>query len=205
MNARRLVLPALFLPFVRGRRAGAAGRSRSRTRLLVRPVRAMACAILMMASAAAPGSHTAVREPGDAERSSWGVTTNPRQLRAMQLLDRRKAGVAPRVRFEWDAVAGARAVRADGSLDEPTVVGNSVGGASRDTRRTRACGSRAASRSRCRSPRELIRGRSSRCSVRTNTAISTIRRRCHSTFDDTSVITGYSLLFTHRHFSKSSI
>jgi len=68
----------------------------------------MACAILMMASGAALGSHTPAREPSAAEASSWGATTNPRQLRAMQLLDRRKAGVAPRIRFEWDPVVGAR-------------------------------------------------------------------------------------------------
>ena len=82
-------------------------------------MRTMACSILVMASAAALGSHTPVREPGNAERSSWGVTTNPRQLRAMQLLDRRKAGVAPRVRFEWDAVAGARAYVLTGRWTSP--------------------------------------------------------------------------------------
>jgi hypothetical protein len=36
------------------------------------------------------------------------AATNPRQLRTMQLLDERKPGVAPRIRFEWDPVAGAR-------------------------------------------------------------------------------------------------
>ena len=76
--------------------------------VLLSPVRAMACAILMMASAAARGSHTPVRERSAAEASSRGATTNPRRLRAMQLLERRKAGVAPRIRFEWDPVVGAR-------------------------------------------------------------------------------------------------
>jgi hypothetical protein len=88
-------------------------------RLLVKPVRAMVCAILMMASAAALGSHTPVREPSAAETSSWGATTNPRQLRAMQLLDRRKAGVPPRVRFEWDPVAGARSYVLTGRWTSP--------------------------------------------------------------------------------------
>ena len=36
------------------------------------------------------------------------AATNPRQLRAMQLLDRRKPGVPPRIRFEWNPVSGAR-------------------------------------------------------------------------------------------------
>ena len=71
-------------------------------------MRAVACAILMMASSASLGSHTPVREPRGGATSSRGATTNPRQLRAMQLLERRKAGVSPRVRFEWDPVAGAR-------------------------------------------------------------------------------------------------
>ena len=58
-------------------------------RLLVRPLRAVACAILMMASAAALGSYTRVGERSVAESASRESTTNPRQLRAMQLLDRR--------------------------------------------------------------------------------------------------------------------
>ena len=77
-------------------------------RLLVRPLRAVACAILMMASAAALGSYTRVGGRSVAESASRESTTNPRQLRAMQLLDRRTPGVAPRVRFEWDPVSGAR-------------------------------------------------------------------------------------------------
>lgn len=72
------------------------------------PARAVAGAILMIASSAPLGSRTAVRELRVAATSSRGATTNPRQLRAMQLLERRKAGVAPRIRFEWDPVAGAR-------------------------------------------------------------------------------------------------
>jgi len=36
------------------------------------------------------------------------LTSNPRQLRALQVLDRRKPGVAARVRFEWDPASGAR-------------------------------------------------------------------------------------------------
>jgi hypothetical protein len=48
-----------------------------------------------------------------------GATTNPRQLRAMQVLDRRKAGVPPRVRFEWDPVAGARSYMLTGRWTSP--------------------------------------------------------------------------------------
>src|SRR5678815_5797606 len=40
--------------------------------------------------------------------SPVAAASNPRLLRALQLLDRRKSGVAPRIRFEWDAVLGAR-------------------------------------------------------------------------------------------------
>jgi hypothetical protein len=76
--------------------------------LLVKPVRVTVCAILIVASATALGSRAPVRELSMSQRSSLEPTTNPRQLRALQLLERRKAGVAPRVRFEWDAVAGAR-------------------------------------------------------------------------------------------------
>jgi len=79
----------------------------------------MACAILTMASAAALGSHTPVREPSIAEASTRGATTNPRQLRAMQVLERRKAGVAPRIRFEWDPVAGARGYALMGRWTSP--------------------------------------------------------------------------------------
>jgi len=37
-----------------------------------------------------------------------GRPSNPRRLSALQVLDRRKPGVAPRIRFEWDAVPGVR-------------------------------------------------------------------------------------------------
>jgi len=40
--------------------------------------------------------------------SPVAAASNPRQLHALQLLDRRNPGVAPRIRFEWDAVLGAR-------------------------------------------------------------------------------------------------
>jgi hypothetical protein len=73
----------------------------------VNPVRVTACAILLAASAAMPGIHDPARE------------RNPRQLRAMQLLDRRKLGVPPRVRFEWDPVAGARRYALTGRWTSP--------------------------------------------------------------------------------------
>ena len=39
----------------------------------------------------------------------WALgDSNPRQLHALQVLDRRRPGVAARVRFEWDPVPGAR-------------------------------------------------------------------------------------------------
>ena len=39
----------------------------------------------------------------------WAMgDSNPRQLRALQVLDKRNPGVAPRVRFEWDPVPAAR-------------------------------------------------------------------------------------------------
>jgi hypothetical protein len=59
-------------------------------------------AILMMASATAMGSRTPVRERSEPE------TTNPRRLRALQVLDHRAPGTQPRIRFEWDQVSGAR-------------------------------------------------------------------------------------------------
>jgi hypothetical protein len=45
---------------------------------------------------------------GDGRRATGLGTSNPRQLRALQVLDRRKPGVAARVRFEWDPAPGAR-------------------------------------------------------------------------------------------------
>ena len=65
-------------------------------------MRTAARAILMMASATAMGSHTPVRGRSEPE------TTNPRQLRALQMLDHRERGAQPRIRFEWDQVSGAR-------------------------------------------------------------------------------------------------
>lgn len=70
-------------------------------------MRVNACAILVAASAAMLGLYDPVREG------------NPRQLRAMQLLDRRKVGVPPRVRFEWDPVAGARRYALTGRWTSP--------------------------------------------------------------------------------------
>ena len=75
--------------------------------VLLSPVRARA--LLMVAVLWTRDAGHAIR---DKQRETNGAvaeaTTNPRRLRAMQLLDRRKAGVPPRVRFEWDPVAGAR-------------------------------------------------------------------------------------------------
>ena len=45
---------------------------------------------------------------GDGRRAAGLSVSNPRQLRALQVLDRRKPGVAARVRFEWDPASGAR-------------------------------------------------------------------------------------------------
>jgi hypothetical protein len=44
---------------------------------------------------------------------------NPRQLHAMQLLDRRSLGATPRVRLEWDPVAGARDYALTGRWTSP--------------------------------------------------------------------------------------
>ena len=40
--------------------------------------------------------------------SPIAASSNPHQLHALQVLDRRKPADAPRIRFEWDAVPGAR-------------------------------------------------------------------------------------------------
>jgi hypothetical protein len=87
--------------------------------LLVSPVRATVRTILIVASATLLGSHAPVREPSTPQRSSRDVATNPTRLRALQLLERRKAGVAPRVRFEWDAVPGARRYALTGRWTSP--------------------------------------------------------------------------------------
>ncbi|HVE35311.1 MAG TPA: hypothetical protein VNC18_17230 [Gemmatimonadaceae bacterium] len=47
------------------------------------------------------------------------VASNPRQLRALQVLDRRRPGVTPRIRFEWDAVPGARRYSLTGRWTSP--------------------------------------------------------------------------------------
>src|SRR5689334_7606435 len=47
------------------------------------------------------------------------VDSNPRQLRALQVLDRRRPGEAPRIRFEWDAVPGARRYSLAGRWTSP--------------------------------------------------------------------------------------
>jgi len=85
----------------------------------VKPVSVTARAILMMVLAALLGSHAPSRKPPIAVSSSWQATTNPRQLRAMQLLDQRAVGVAARVRFEWDGVAGARRYVLSGRWTSP--------------------------------------------------------------------------------------
>lgn len=64
-------------------------------------VAAAACALALL---------PAVRQPD---------IRNPRQLRAVQLLSQRQSGVPPRVRFEWDAVAGAREYVLRGRWSEP--------------------------------------------------------------------------------------
>jgi hypothetical protein len=45
---------------------------------------------------------------------------NPQRLRAVQLLDQRALGVAPRVRFQWDHVPGAVAYVLMGQWTTPT-------------------------------------------------------------------------------------
>ncbi len=51
--------------------------------------------------------------------SSQEVVRNPRQLRAVQLLAQRPPGIAPRVRFEWDQVPGAREYLLGGQWANP--------------------------------------------------------------------------------------
>ena len=45
---------------------------------------------------------------------------NPRELKAVELLARRRPGVPPRVRFEWDQVAGAHEYLLRGRWTTPT-------------------------------------------------------------------------------------
>lgn len=51
--------------------------------------------------------------------SGQEVVRNPRQLRAVELLTQRRPGVAPRVRFEWDQVAGAHEYLLTGRWTRP--------------------------------------------------------------------------------------
>jgi hypothetical protein len=71
----------------------------------VKPVPVTARAILMVVLAAMLGSHAPFQE----RRLEQTVSaTNPRELHALQLLDRRTPGAPPRIRLEWDPVQGAR-------------------------------------------------------------------------------------------------
>jgi hypothetical protein len=47
------------------------------------------------------------------------VMRNPRRLAAVQLLTNRQPGAAPRVRFEWDQVAGTREYLLTGRWTKP--------------------------------------------------------------------------------------
>jgi hypothetical protein len=47
------------------------------------------------------------------------VAANPRQLHALLLLDHRTAGALPRIRLEWDPVAGARRYAVAGRWTSP--------------------------------------------------------------------------------------
>jgi hypothetical protein len=48
------------------------------------------------------------------------VVRNPRELKAVEILAQRRPGVPPRVRFEWDQVAGAREYLLRGHWTTPT-------------------------------------------------------------------------------------
>ena len=48
------------------------------------------------------------RTVGDGRWAMSSSASNPRQLHALEVLDRRKPGDAARVRFEWDPAPGAR-------------------------------------------------------------------------------------------------
>ena len=53
-------------------------------------------------------------------RSAMGASdSNPHRLRVLQVLDRRKLGVSARIRFEWDAVPGARRYALSGHWTSP--------------------------------------------------------------------------------------
>jgi hypothetical protein len=78
-------------------------------------MRGLACAVLVMALWGAAGD--ARRAMGDVEHETRPA--NPRQLHALEVLDRRKPGVAPRIRFEWDPVPGARRYALTGRWTSP--------------------------------------------------------------------------------------
>lgn len=65
-------------------------------------VQAFVLATICALSARAPFHSVAGREPANQQ-----TMRNPQRLRAVQLLDQRAPGTAPRVRFEWDQVRGA--------------------------------------------------------------------------------------------------
>ncbi|HEY2162674.1 MAG TPA: hypothetical protein VGH04_01730 [Gemmatimonadaceae bacterium] len=48
------------------------------------------------------------------------VVRNPRELKAVEILAQRRPGVPPRVRFEWDQVAGAHEYLLRGHWTTPT-------------------------------------------------------------------------------------
>jgi len=54
------------------------------------------------------------------QRAQQPVMRNPRELKAAELLAQRRPGVPPRVRFEWDQVAGAHEYLLRGQWTTPT-------------------------------------------------------------------------------------
>jgi hypothetical protein len=54
------------------------------------------------------------------EGAQQPVVRNPRDLKAVELLAQRRPGVPPRVRFEWDQVAGANEYLLRGHWTTPT-------------------------------------------------------------------------------------
>ena len=86
--------------------------------MLLSPVRARAFLIVAIMWTRDAG-HVKRNDQREANRAAAEATPNPRQLRAMQLLERGKVGIAPRVRFEWDPVAGARRYELTGRWASP--------------------------------------------------------------------------------------
>jgi len=76
----------------------------------------LALATIWSVSDGAPTRPAAVREPAATQEAM----RNPQRLRAVQLLDQRAPGVAPRVRFEWDQVRGAMEYVLAGQWTTPT-------------------------------------------------------------------------------------